>query len=104
VTINAITAYYDMKEKVFFRRDRFGRPKEGDVFIIIKIKKSISSESENLLNQIIRSVRTDKKFIIYFFYFGNPNLLINKKVFPFSLFRYLIKYFLKKYIKKMKSD
>jgi hypothetical protein len=96
VIINAVTAYYNVKKEIFFRRDRFDRLKEGDVFTIIKIKRSILFESENLLNQTIRLVRTDKKFIIYFFFFGNSNLSNNERVFPFSLFRCLIKHFLKK--------
>jgi hypothetical protein len=104
VIINAITAYYNVKKEIFFRRSRSNRLKEDNVSTIIKIKKPILSESENLLNQTIRSIRTNKKFIIYFFYFGNPNLSINKRIFPFSLFGCLTKHFLKKYIKKMKPD
>jgi hypothetical protein len=50
VIINAVTAYYNMKKKISFRRNRSDRLEEGDVSTIIKIKKSVSSESENLLN------------------------------------------------------
>jgi hypothetical protein len=45
-----MTIYYDVKEKIFFRRDRFNRLEGDDVFTIIKIKKSVSFKSENLLN------------------------------------------------------
>jgi hypothetical protein len=104
VAINAVTAYCGVEEGAFFRRGRPGRPEGGDVSTTIKTKEPASSESEILLNQAIRSVRTDKRPIICFLCLGNPSLPISKRIFPFSSPGCLTKHFLKKYVKKMKPD
>jgi len=68
---------------------------------MIKIEEPAQSWSDIALNQTILSIRTEKRPIIYFLYFKNPNLPINKRVFSFLSPGYLSKHFREKYIKKL---
>jgi hypothetical protein len=45
-----MTIYYNIKKEIFFHRNRFNYSEEGDMFTIIKIKKSILFKSKILLN------------------------------------------------------
>jgi hypothetical protein len=94
-------AYCGVKEKTSCRRGRPNRPTESKVLTVVKAEKSTQSSSDIALNQAILSIRTEKRPIIYFLYFRNPNLPISKRIFSFSNSGYLSKHFRDKHVKKL---
>lgn len=96
-------AYCGMKEGTSYRRGQPDRFREDDVSTVIKIEKPALSWSDIALNEMILSIRTDKRPTICFLCLGIPELPIQDQVSLFSSPGYLSKHVREKHVKKLKS-
>lgn len=101
--INAVMAYCGMKEGTSYRHGQPDRFREDDVSTVIKVEEPALSQSDIALNEVILSIRTDKRPTICFLCLENPKLPIQDRVSLFSSPGYLSKLFREKHVKKLKS-
>jgi hypothetical protein len=101
--IYAVTVYCSIEEGQPCCCGQYSCPLEGNVPPVVQAADLARSVLDIVLSQAILSIKTDKRPTICFLYLGNPVLLIRKRVILYITPGSLSRYFLRKYIRKLKE-
>ena len=95
--------YYGVKEGTPYRHNPCGRPTKGDALAVAKATKLTPLALEIVLNQVILSIKTDKRPTKCFLCLGNPAMILREQVASYATPGSLSRHFLRKHVRKLEE-